>query len=124
MRKSEEQKKVIEKILKDAKKRCKRTVYEIASYCGDAETRSTYYRALSGAASDEVQIAVFMACNAPASLFENYCSACGIYLGQEYLYSRMISDYIYTHDSEYDLFELDESLIAANQPSLIKERVA
>lgn len=124
MKKTKEQRRVIEQILKDATEQGERTVYEISAYCGDAETRSTYYRALRGDASDEVQIVVFMACNAPASHFSTYCSACGIGLSPDFAYSRIILDYINDHDSAYDIDELEEYLHEANQPSLIRKRAA
>ena len=119
MKKTKEQRLVIEQILNDATEKGDRTVSEISAYCGDAETRSTYYRAKRGAASDEVQIAVFMACNAPASLFFTYCSACGIFLSPDYTFTRIISDYILEHDSAYDIYELEDMLAEAHQPSLI-----
>ena len=122
MKKTKEQCLVIEQILKNATEQGTRNVSEISSYCGDAETRSTYYRALRGEASDEVQIVVFMACNAPAAVFFEYCSACGIYLSADYTFTSMILDYIYSHDSDYDIYELEDMLKEAHQPSLIYKK--
>ena len=119
-----EQRVVIKTILVEARKISKKTVAQISAECGDAETRSTYYRARDGKASDEQQLAVFISCNTSASLLDEYTSACAISLSSAFLRPKLIAEYIYSHDSNYDIDELDAILIAANQPPLVRRRAA
>lgn len=124
MKKTKEQKRIIRTILKNAKAECGRTVIEVVVWSESGETRNVYYRALRGDLSDESMLCMFMAVHAAASLLDEYCRACGIYLGDEFEYGKIIRKYIFEKDKNYDVLELDEILRMAGQPSIIKDKAA
>lgn len=124
MKKTKEQKNIIKSILKDAKAECGRTVIEVVVWSETGETRNVYYRALKGNLPDEAMICMFMAVHAAASLFDQYCKACGIWITNEYEYGKIIRNYIFENDRNYDVLELDEKLRKAGQPSILKDKAA
>ena len=124
MKKSEEQKRVIKAVLESGKERCGRTAAEIAAWSGCSDARTIFYRAMNGAASDEVMICVFLGCEASAGKFDSYLRACGIYLSDEFVSGKIIRNYVYENDENYDVFELNDMLIEAGQPPLFIEEAA
>lgn len=124
MHKTEAQKRIIEEILKEAKKESGRTVIDVVIWSECGETRNVYYRALKGNLSDEAMLCMFMACLAGAPMLDEYCKACGIYLGDEFEYGKIIRAYIIEKDRHYDVLELNERLIDAGQPPLFKNKAA
>lgn len=124
MKKTTEQKSIIRAILTTAKAECGRTAIDVVAWSESGETRNVYYRALDGELSDESMLCMFMACLAGASVFDKYCKACGIYLGDEFEYGRIIRAYISENDKHYDVIDLNERLINAGQPPLFKGKAA
>lgn len=124
MFKSDDQKHIIREILTNAKEECGRTAIEVVAWSECGETRNVYYRALEGRLSDEYMLCMFMACLAAAEFFDKYCKACGIYIGDEYEYGRIIRTYIFEKDKHYDVIELNERLIDAGQPPLFNDKAA
>jgi hypothetical protein len=124
MKKTKEQKRIIKGILKKAKKESGRTAIDVVIWSECGETRNVYYRALDGNLSDEAMLCMFMACLVAAELFDEYCKACGIYIGEEYEFGKIIHDYVSEKDKHYDVLELNERLIEAGQPPLFKEKAA
>ena len=124
VKKTKEQKRIIKGILKKAKKESGRTAIDVVIWSECGETRNVYYRALDGNLSDEAMLCMFMACLVAAELFDEYCKACGIYLGEEYEFGKIIHDYVSEKDKHYDVLELNERLIEAGQPPLFKEKAA
>ncbi len=124
MKKTAEQKNIIKKILKEAKKESGRKAIEVVIWSECGETRNIYYKALDGKLSDEGMLCMFMACLAAAKDFDKFCHACGIYIGDEFKYGKIIRTYILENDKKYDVIELNERLINAGQPPLFKEKVA
>ena len=124
MKKSNEQKRVIKAVLENGKERCGRTAAEIAAWSGCSDARTIFYRAKNGLASDEVMICVFLGCEASAEDFDRYLRACGIYLGEEFESGKIIRNYVYENDENYDVFELNDLLLEAGQPPLFTEEAA
>lgn len=124
MKKTKEQKRIIRAILTSAKAECGRTAIDVVAWSESGETRNVYYRALDGDLSDESMLCMFMACLAAAAVFDKYCHACGIYLGDEFEYGRIIRKYISEKDKHYDVIELNEILLDAGQPPLFKDKAA
>lgn len=124
MKKTKEQKHIIKTILKEAKKESGRTAIDVVIWSECGETRNVYYRALDGKLSDEAMLCMFMATLAAAKVFDKYCKACGIYIGDEFEYGRIIRTYIFEKDKHYDVIELNERLIDAGQPPLFKGKAA
>lgn len=124
MKKTKEQKRIIKAILKEAKKESGRKVIDIVIWSECGETRNVYYRALDGKLSDEAMLCMFMATLAAAKVFDKYCKACGIYIGDEFEYGRIIRTYIFEKDKHYDVIELNDRLIDAGQPPLFKGKAA
>ncbi len=124
MKKTKEQKRIIKAILKEAKKESGRKVIDVVIWSECGETRNIYYKALDGKLSDEGMLCMFMACLGAAKIFDKYCKACGIYIGDEFEYGRIIRTYIFEKDKHYDVIELNERLIDAGQPPLFKDKAA
>lgn len=124
MKKTNEQKAIIKAILKEAKKASGRTAIDIVIWSEFGETRNVYYRALDGNLSDEGMICIFLACHTSSEQLDKYCRACGIYLGDEFEYGRIIRKYVFENDQHYDVIDLNERLLDAGQPPLIKKKVA
>lgn len=124
MKKTEEQKRIIRAILTEAKDESGRTAIDVVIWSECGETRNVFYRALDGKLSDEGMLCVFMATLAAAKYFDLYCKACGIYIGDEFEYGRIIRTYIFEKDQHYDVIELNELLIDAGQPPLFKDKAA
>lgn len=124
MKKTKEQKRIIKDILEEAKKESGRKAIDVVIWSECGETRNVYYRALDGKLSDEGMLCVFMATLAAAKYFDLYCKACGIYIGDEFEYGRIIRTYIFEKDQHYDVIELNELLIDAGQPPLFKDKAA
>jgi len=124
MKKTKEQKRIIKAILKEAKKESGRKVIDVVIWSECGETRNIYYKALDGKLSDEGMLCMFMACLGAAQIFDKYCKACGIYIGDEFEYGRIIRTYIFEKDKHYDVIELNERLIDAGQPPLFKDKAA
>ena len=124
MMKSMQQKADIRTILTEAKKNSGRTQAEIIAWSEGSFTRSTWYKALKGQASDERMICMFMAVLAPAALFDKYCRACGISISDEYEGGRLLRSYITKHDRRYDVLDINAILVNAGQPPIIKTKAA